>query len=985
LHRVRAATVAFVLATIALAATPSRALAATPLPQDGSIVFDGHGWGHGRGMGQYGAKGLAAAGKTDEQILKSYYSNIAFASRGAESIRVHVEDSPDTVVASDAPFTVAWAGGASIGKSDSTSTIFRARYTPSATIVEKAASISGPWTQVSSGNGAVRFTPSSKLLQLVFNSSVVRYYRGAIEARRSGSTLWSINELGRELYLYGTVPREMPASWPVQAVRAQGIAARSYVAYKRVSARAAGKVVDICATTGCQVYLGWGYKTGMNGTVTVAESSAANAAIDATKGKVMNYNGGPILAEYSSSTGGYTSAGNVSYLSPRPDPTDSVSPHHLWRAHVPVRDIEKKYPSIGRLTDLRVTARTGKGEWGGRVTEMVVEGTAGSVTVSGGSFRTAFGWPQRSQGLKSSWFLPRIYRAALVSNPPSLTVLSGSTTPASVRVRNTGTVAWPVKGYVSLATTNPNWRSSRFAGNEWPSVSRAATVTRNVNATASDWVAPGETAEFTFLLHAAGVAPGVYAETFRPYVEGLTWMNDVGISVRVVVQPSFLDEIGNMATNGSFEDGMTAWSGHGAFNSGDGIATDVVRIDTRSLKLAGGADRAAVQTIAVSGDAGRRIHYSGWNRSSGTNENGPIALQVGFRNNDGSTTWSRMDFARAPHGWIYREATAVANKPFHAIALYAIMHDQTGRAWFDGLRLADTGVANPSFETGGVTPWQPSGFVSGDGVTTGAVRDGLRSVHLGGRSGTKRLIQRYNAAGAAGQTMTLSAFTKTSGTNASGGQIAVAMAYLNNDGTRSPATLYFGKAAHDWTAMHTAATASKAFKAIEVQIAVSNQSGHVWVDSILVRENTLANSSFETSTSSWSAYGTYGVSGDGVTTQLQRDGRRALHLGGDGTQKGLRQHVNGSGARGDAFVVGGWNAATGTSASGGVVAFIVGIRNTDGSTSWTTIPFARNGHAWTYTEQKVTADKAFGSVDVYAVLYDQTGDAWFDGVGLRPA
>jgi hypothetical protein len=185
--------------------------------------------------------------------------------------------------------------------------------------------------------------------------------------------------------------------------------------------------------------------------------------------------------------------------------------------------------------------------------------------------------------------------------------------------------------------------------------------------------------------------------------------------------------------------------------------------------------------------------------------------------------------------------------------------------------------------------------------------------------------------------------------------------------------------------MHTPAVAAKAFKAIEVQVAVTNQTGHVWVDSILLRENTLANPSFETSTSSWSAYGTYGVSGDGVTTQLQREGRRALHLGGDGTQKGLRQHLSSSGAAGDTFILGGWNAATGTSASGGVVGFIIGIRNTDGTTSWATISFARREHDWTYAEQRVRAAKAYGSIDVYTVLYDQTGDAWFDGVGLRPA
>ena len=50
--------------------------AAVPLPENGTIVLPGHGWGHGRGMGQWGAKGMADAGATWTTIVNHYYSGI---------------------------------------------------------------------------------------------------------------------------------------------------------------------------------------------------------------------------------------------------------------------------------------------------------------------------------------------------------------------------------------------------------------------------------------------------------------------------------------------------------------------------------------------------------------------------------------------------------------------------------------------------------------------------------------------------------------------------------------------------------------------------------------------------------------------------------------------------------------------------------------------------------------------------------------------
>ena len=107
---------------------PSPAHAATPLPPNAPLVTDGHGWGHGRGLGQWGAKGQADAGKTWSQIVLSYYKGVTIGTRSAdEDIRVLLETSADVLVSSAAAFSVKWIGQGTLASSDATYRFFRAR------------------------------------------------------------------------------------------------------------------------------------------------------------------------------------------------------------------------------------------------------------------------------------------------------------------------------------------------------------------------------------------------------------------------------------------------------------------------------------------------------------------------------------------------------------------------------------------------------------------------------------------------------------------------------------------------------------------------------------------------------------------------------------------------------------------------------------------------------------------------------------------
>jgi SpoIID/LytB domain protein len=139
----------------------------------------------------------------------------------------------------------------------------------------------------------------------------------------------TIDELGLEDYVRGIA--EVSPTWPAEALKAQAIAARSYALNRIETSPASAPYkqagADICNTDSCQVYAG------------VAKEQQGGgwaAAVAATAGQVVLYNGAPIFAEYSSSNGGRTVAGSFPYLKSVPDPDDAAAPLHHWHYTMPV-------------------------------------------------------------------------------------------------------------------------------------------------------------------------------------------------------------------------------------------------------------------------------------------------------------------------------------------------------------------------------------------------------------------------------------------------------------------------------------------------------------------------------------------------------------------------------------------------------------------------------------------------------------------------
>ena len=142
-------------------------------------------------------------------------------------------------------------------------------------------------------------------------------YRGALEVLRSGSGLGVINDVGFEDYVRGIA--EVPNGWPMEALKAQAIAARTYALHEmksRQSPAATALGADICPTQSCQVYVGLEKERSEGGGRWVS-------AVEATRGQVLLRRGRPIRAMYSAGP----------YSPPPPAPGQPPPPPGPVRGH----------------------------------------------------------------------------------------------------------------------------------------------------------------------------------------------------------------------------------------------------------------------------------------------------------------------------------------------------------------------------------------------------------------------------------------------------------------------------------------------------------------------------------------------------------------------------------------------------------------------------------------------------------------------------
>jgi stage II sporulation protein D len=345
---------------------PRTAVPPKPAPVTATtFVVSGRGWGHGVGMSQYGALGFANEGWTYDRILGHFYRGVELGPAPLARVRVLVaEAAPAVTIRSASPFRVR--------------DVFGTTYPLAAGSValgpELRVAVNGTPTALA---GPLLFLPGATPLELD------RPYRGQISVAVTGRKVDAVNLVGLEQYLQGVVAQEMPSAWPEEALKAQAVAARSYALSHLIK----GKPFDLYADVRSQVYGG-----------IRAETARTTAAVLATKGEVMLWEGKPVDALFHSTSGGSTLDAVEVFGKPLPylvaveDPWSSLSPVHRW-GPTPVAEttLRKALKLRGPVTALRLVRGAS-----GRVARAELRAGSGTTTISGTDLR-------RAGALRSTW------------------------------------------------------------------------------------------------------------------------------------------------------------------------------------------------------------------------------------------------------------------------------------------------------------------------------------------------------------------------------------------------------------------------------------------------------------------------------------------------------------------------------------------------------------------------------------------------------
>ncbi|GAB3593281.1 hypothetical protein GCM10027446_15350 [Angustibacter peucedani] len=318
LRLVRAALAAVLLAGATITAQATGASAAVcpepggsfvpeaATPTGAPIVLRGHGKGDGLGMSQYGAKGAATLGCTADQVLDAYYPGTTTAPKSlGPSVTVLDGDEQRITVEAVSGGGVPWIAGG-VTKTQLQGSTWTVARSQGNVVVRNA------------GNQTVLTVPPGKTLRIVENGRVVRVtHRTSSDATRL--VRWDETRVLAEKYRFtitqlfldtadGTAVQKylwgldaMASDWPTEALRAQAIAARSFLAFKGNRVEGAGQLgLDTPFPGPNQVYAGYARES--------SDASAGGqwkAAVDDTAGLVRTDSTGAVIrALYSPSFGG---------------------------------------------------------------------------------------------------------------------------------------------------------------------------------------------------------------------------------------------------------------------------------------------------------------------------------------------------------------------------------------------------------------------------------------------------------------------------------------------------------------------------------------------------------------------------------------------------------------------------------------------------------------------------------------------------------
>lgn len=367
-----------------------------------TVKFVGYGDGFGTGMGQWGAFGYAALDhKSYKWILTHYYGGTTFSasdnlvsSDPTISVDLTANGGHPVVVTSQSAFSFggySFTGGQAVRAvlSSGRWTLSEAEGCSATTWVPVASNLVNPVAEPSS---LLASASESQVLVACEHNGTDLAVRGTIEAYAALSGAVTLNYLPIEEYVRSVLVGEVPWSWGLfggssgspqshpwgfQALEAQAVAARSYVAAE-LAAGGWKSYATVC-DAGCQSYAGM-----------ANENTILDAATADTTGQIVGQTNKttheftPTFAQYSASTGGYTSGASFPVVV---DAGDSVciksgyftcNPCHEWNASLSVSLMDKDFKLAGKLATVEVMRRNGVGALGGRVEAVELLSTTGA-------------------------------------------------------------------------------------------------------------------------------------------------------------------------------------------------------------------------------------------------------------------------------------------------------------------------------------------------------------------------------------------------------------------------------------------------------------------------------------------------------------------------------------------------------------------------------------------------------------------------------
>lgn len=340
--------------------------------------ISGSGYGHGVGMSQIGARGQAIEGKSAVEILNYYYpGTVVSPYPDNELIRVNLANLTTSVIvkAVGGVGTITlFRGDLAVGESSEPLGSYQGDLTASFTNLANSVipSLSSPTAKFApvppNKAWTIRWDSATTTIALTNQGETKQYKYGQIVIKSVSNSVSSYLAVTNTLrlhdeYLWGI--GEVPSSWPPAALEAQAIAARTYALTKLSRVRTECDC-QIYSTTVDQNFVG--YSKEIERIYGIKWKEAVNRTfVDENSALVIIFEGKPINAFYSSSSGGFTQdvkdvwGSSFAYLQGVPDPWSldrKINPRYaIWERQVTQKDMATAF-GLDSIKSFRVDSRS---------------------------------------------------------------------------------------------------------------------------------------------------------------------------------------------------------------------------------------------------------------------------------------------------------------------------------------------------------------------------------------------------------------------------------------------------------------------------------------------------------------------------------------------------------------------------------------------------------------------------------------------------